>query len=108
MLLLLIIFLQIIFFLSKSNVSDNKIDRNGTENNRRTLSGTIAHEVTHSLVKNRIGLLKYMQLDTWKNEGYADYIAKESSFNFLIGTYFYAIPKLLLGLLFNISNTGCM
>lgn len=29
-----------------------------------------------------------MQLDTWKNEGYADYIAKESSFNFLIGTYF--------------------
>jgi hypothetical protein len=74
--------------LSKSSISGNKVERNGTENNHRTLSGTIAHEVTHTLIKTRIGLTKYMQLDNWKNEGYADFIAKESSFNFLIGTYF--------------------
>lgn len=74
--------------LSKSNIPDNKVERNGTENKHRTISGTIAHEVTHTLIKNRIGLLKYMRLDDWKNEGYADFIAKESSFNFLIGMYF--------------------
>lgn len=71
--------------LSKSNVLLNKVERNGNDNNIRTLSGTIAHEVAHTLIVKKIGLLKNMQLATWKKEGYCDFIAKESSFNFTVG-----------------------
>lgn len=75
-------------FFSKSDISKNSIERNGQENNSRTLSGTIAHEVTHCLIKTDLGFIKYLLLDTWKNEGYADFIAKESSFKFIVGMYF--------------------
>ena len=37
-------------FLSKSSITENSILRNGKENNRRTLSGFIAHEAAHSLL----------------------------------------------------------
>lgn len=74
--------------LSKSNILFNKIERNGNENNIRTLSGTIAHEITHILIENKIGFLKNIWLDTWKKEGYCDFIAKESSFDFATGIKF--------------------
>lgn len=68
-------------FISKSSVSQNYILRNGKENNKRTLSGVIAHETVHSLLENKLGLLKYKLLPSWKNEGYCDFIVNESSFN---------------------------
>lgn len=68
-------------FLSKSSISENSILRNGKENNKRTLSGVIAHETVHSLLENKLGILKYKLLPSWKNEGYCDFIANESSFN---------------------------
>ena len=36
-------------FISKSSISQNYVLRNGKENNKRTLSGVIAHETVHSL-----------------------------------------------------------
>jgi hypothetical protein len=45
---------------------------------QRTLSGVIAHERTHSLIRARFGL-KSKFFPTWKVEGYADYVAQESS-----------------------------
>jgi hypothetical protein len=68
-------------FLSKSSISENSILRNGKENNKRTLSGVIAHETTHSLLENKLGILEYKLLPSWKNEGYCDFVANESSFN---------------------------
>ena len=68
-------------FISKSSISQNYTLRNGKENNKRTLSGVIAHETVHSLLENKLGLLKYKFLPSWKNEGYCDFIANESSFN---------------------------
>lgn len=68
-------------FLSKSSISENFIFRNGTNNNKRTLSGVIAHETTHSLLENYLGTIKYKLLPNWKNEGYCDFIANESSYN---------------------------
>ena len=68
-------------FLSKSSITENSILRNGKENNKRTLSGVIAHETTHSLLQNNLGIVKYKLLPSWKNEGYCDFIADESSFN---------------------------
>lgn len=68
-------------FLSKSSISKNSISRNDKENNERTLSGVIAHEATHSLLENKLGTLKYKLLPNWKNEGYCDFVANESSFD---------------------------
>lgn len=71
--------------ISKSNISQNQVVRNDVENNLRTLSGTIAHEITHSILKKHVGFLQYIRLDTWKKEGYSDFIATESSLNFRNG-----------------------
>ena len=68
-------------FLSKSNVSENITRRNGKENNKRTMSSVIAHETTHSLLKNKLGFVKNELLPTWKKEGYCEFIAGESSYN---------------------------
>ena len=68
-------------FISKASIAENKAFRNGKENNTRTLSSIIAHETTHSLLEDRLGTRKYLSLPTWKNEGYCDFIADESSFN---------------------------
>ena len=68
-------------FLTKSSISGNYILRNGDENNKYSLSGVIAHETVHSLLRNELGLLKYKLLPSWKNEGYCDFIANESSFD---------------------------
>ena len=68
-------------FLSKSSISKNSILRNGKKNNRYSLSGVIAHETTHSLLEKKLGTIKFKLLPSWKNEGYCDFVANESSFN---------------------------
>lgn len=45
----------------------------------RTLSGTIAHETTHILITRRIGEWRAARLPRWKREGYADFVAQETS-----------------------------
>jgi len=72
-------------FLSQSDISENTIQRNASENNLRTLSGVIAHETTHSLLEDKLGILKYKLLPSWKNEGYCDYVSKESSYDEELG-----------------------
>lgn len=48
--------------------------------NRRTFSSTVAHEITHGLIRYRIGIIRGMFLRSWVDEGYSDYVAQESSF----------------------------
>ena len=48
----------------------------------RTLSYYIAHEITHNLIARELGFVKYWQLPAWKNEGYADLVAKGGDFDF--------------------------
>ena len=48
----------------------------------RTLSYFIAHEITHNLVARELGIVKYWQLPAWKNEGYADLLAKGGDFDY--------------------------
>jgi hypothetical protein len=48
--------------------------------NRRTLSSTVAHEITHNLIRYRLGFVAGIFLRGWVDEGYADYVAQESSF----------------------------
>jgi hypothetical protein len=48
----------------------------------RTLTYFIAHEITHIMTVRRIGALRYMNLETWQREGYADYVGKGGAFDF--------------------------
>lgn len=45
----------------------------------RTLSGVIAHETVHLLLARRYGTLRARSFPSWKVEGYADFVAQESS-----------------------------
>ena len=64
------------------NKSDTAVDRvyiNRAENNSRSLSGVIAHEVVHLFIRQRYGALQAALMPTWKNEGYCEYIAGDST-----------------------------
>jgi Zn-dependent peptidase ImmA (M78 family) len=50
---------------------------------QRRVVSVLAHELTHLLINAEYGAPKFLTLrhgTTWKIEGYADYIARESSF----------------------------
>ncbi len=64
-------------FLSQTDIAKNIIRRNGEEYTVRSLSGVIAHETTHGLLREGI---RGQELAVWQNEGYCDYIANGSSF----------------------------
>jgi hypothetical protein len=48
----------------------------------RTLSYYIAHEIMHTLVGRHLGIMKQWRLPAWKNEGYADLVAKGGDFDY--------------------------
>ncbi len=65
--------------LNRSDVARDVVSNGAPLGGRRTLSGTIAHETVHMLVAHHLGELRAMRLPAWKQEGYADYIAGETS-----------------------------
>src|SRR5262249_21942286 len=62
-------------FVNKTDVAHDLVLRDAPANRERSLSGVIAHEVTHLLVRKKVGYLKNLLLPTWKREGYAEYVA---------------------------------
>ena len=44
--------------------------------NRRPMHTVLAHESMHQIMRRKLGLLTYLRLPTWKNEGYCEYIAE--------------------------------
>jgi hypothetical protein len=65
--------------INKSDVATDKVFLNRPLNNSRSLSGVIAHEVTHLLIRRRYGTTTATLMPTWKNEGYCEYIAGDST-----------------------------
>jgi hypothetical protein len=45
----------------------------------RTLSGVIAHEKCHGMVRSHFGLIRAESAPIWLREGYCDHVARESS-----------------------------
>ena len=66
-------------FINKSDAANDLVFRNAPEHNQRTLSGVIAHELTHLLIRKRYGYWRNLTMPTWKKEGYAEYIAGGST-----------------------------
>jgi hypothetical protein len=66
------------------------VTRSGPGFNRRSFSSVVAHEITHGLIRHRLGLLRGIRLPEWVAEGYCDYVAKESSFPEAFGLQLFA------------------
>ena len=71
-------------FLRESRLDDNRlVGPSGREvPGERTLSYFVAHEIMHVLIADRIGPVAYWRLPDWKNEGYSDYIARGTDFEY--------------------------
>lgn len=67
--------------LNRSDVSADLCFNNMPAHNQRSLHSVIAHECTHQLLRRRLGLLAAFRLPTWKNEGYCEYVAGDTSFD---------------------------
>lgn len=65
--------------VNASDVAADRVENGAPVDGVRTLSGVIAHETTHLLVARRLGEWSAFLLPSWKSEGYADYVARESS-----------------------------
>ena len=72
-------------FINKSDLAKDLVYRNAPANNERSLSGVIAHETTHLLIRKRYGYLRNLTMPTWKKEGYAEYIAGGSTLSYETG-----------------------
>ncbi len=66
---------------NKADVLSDRVRSKEPNSSVRTFSGTIAHETVHILTARRFGELRLMRMPQWKREGYADYVANETSIN---------------------------
>jgi hypothetical protein len=61
------------------NHSDVRGDSVSSRYGTRSLSGVIAHERTHIMVRRHLGMVAGITLPRWISEGYADHVAGEST-----------------------------
>lgn len=64
---------------NRADVQHDKITNELSPGGVRSLSGVIAHETTHILTARHFGELNDQLAPAWKREGYADFVAQESS-----------------------------
>ena len=67
-------------FIAGADFSADAIHSRAPVYNTRALSAVVAHEITHGLIRRRLGWLRAALLPTWVAEGYCDYVAREGSF----------------------------
>ena len=72
-------------FINKSDLANDLVFRNAPSNRERSLSGVIAHEITHLLIRKRFGFWRNLTMPTWKKEGYAEYVAGGSTLSYETG-----------------------
>lgn len=65
--------------VNRSDVATDLVTNGAAIGGTRTLSGVIAHERTHGLIRARYGLVAEVTMPLWVREGYPDYVARESS-----------------------------
>jgi hypothetical protein len=69
--------------VGKIDAKHDLVFRNSDADNQRSLSGVLAHEVTHNLIRKRFGLINsFTSLPNWKDEGYCEYVAGEGTLSF--------------------------
>jgi hypothetical protein len=66
-------------FVNIADITQDLTPRRGPIGKQRSISGTIAHERTHQLIRGHFGTLNSIRYPTWKVEGYSDYVAQETT-----------------------------
>lgn len=61
--------------INRSSVAGDRVWNGSTVAGSRALTGVIAHERTHLLIRGRFGPLADGQYPVWVREGYCDYVA---------------------------------
>lgn len=61
--------------VNRSRVDINRVFNHAPVSGERSLSGVIAHERTHMLIRHRFGLFADRTLPNWMIEGYCDHVA---------------------------------
>lgn len=77
-------------FIAQADVSGDVARSGAPAYNTRILSAVVAHEITHGLIRRRLGRLRGTLLPAWIAEGYCDYVAGEGSFPEATGRYLMA------------------
>lgn len=68
-----------VLVFNRSDVTHDRVTNGSARGRTRRLSGTIAHETVHVLTARRYGEWALLRMPAWKREGYADYVAGETS-----------------------------
>lgn len=71
-------------FINKADVAKDLVFRTAPPN-QRSLSGVIAHEITHLWMRKRFGYWRNIAMPTWKKEGYAEYVAGGTTLDYETG-----------------------
>jgi hypothetical protein len=66
-------------FINKTDIAADRVILNREFNNTRSLSGVIAHETAHLFIRKRYGSISAALMPAWKNEGYCEYIAGDTT-----------------------------
>ncbi len=61
--------------INRSSVAGDRVWNSAADTASRSLSGVIAHERTHLLIRTRFGPLADGRYPVWVREGYCDYVA---------------------------------
>jgi hypothetical protein len=72
-------------FINQADLGKDLVYRNAPQNNQRSLSGVIAHETVHLLIRKRFGYWRNLTMPAWKKEGYAEYVAGGSTLPYETG-----------------------
>jgi hypothetical protein len=75
-------------FITHADVANDvaRCERISRDDRRvRTLSETIVHEITHGLIRRRVGWRAERRLPTWLKEGYCEYVADGSAIDHRVG-----------------------
>lgn len=73
--------------INKADAAGDLVFRDAQTDNQRSLSGVIAHEVTHNLIRKKFGLINsFTSLPNWKDEGYCEYVAGDGTLSFEEGS----------------------
>ena len=65
--------------VNRNDVAGDRVFNGRAIGGERRLSGTIAHEWTHQMIRGRFGRLADARYPRWLTEGYADHVAGEST-----------------------------
>jgi len=66
-------------FINRADIADDLVFIRREHGYSRSLSGVVAHETAHLLIRKRYGTVRSMLIPRWKNEGYCEYVAGEST-----------------------------